>query len=88
MAYGGNPLQSMAQVKQQIMLTGGVLTSLTMSEPTFRRFDKYNSATAFDADETLEEVADTNIYRHAVFCYGWWDNPRDASDGYWLCKNR
>jgi hypothetical protein len=25
---------------------------------------------------------------HAVFCYGWWDNPANLDDGYWLCKNR
>jgi hypothetical protein len=73
----------------QIMLAGGVLTSLTMSESAFKLFDKYNSSgVVFDTDETLEQAADLPIYRHAVFCYGWWDNPKDAGDGYWLCKNR
>jgi hypothetical protein len=71
------------------MLAGGVLTSLTMSEPVFRRFEKYNSTSAvFDTGETLEDNTSAKVFRHAVFCYGWWDNPKDASDGYWLCKNR
>lgn len=88
MAYSGSPLQSMAQVKEQIMLAGGVLTSLTMSEAAFQRFKDYNSTSGiFDTDETLEQGTQAAIYRHAVFCYGWWDNPKDAGDGYWMCKN-
>jgi hypothetical protein len=69
------------------MLAGGVLTSLTMSESAFRRFLDYSSAVpVFDTDETID--AALTPFRHAVFCYGWWDHPGSQDDGYWLCKNR
>jgi hypothetical protein len=70
------------------MLAGGVLTSITMSQAVFDSFQAYNSSgVVFDMDETLDD-ARGELYRHAVFCYGWWDNPKDQEDGYWLCKNR
>jgi hypothetical protein len=28
------------------------------------------------------------IIMHAIFCYGWWDDPANTEEGWWLCKNR
>uniref|UniRef100_A0A383V630 Peptidase C1A papain C-terminal domain-containing protein n=1 Tax=Tetradesmus obliquus TaxID=3088 RepID=A0A383V630_TETOB len=85
-AYNGNALSSMAMVKEQIMLNGGVFTSMALSGADFVRFVDYKTAASgvFTAAQSIPAGADQ---MHAVFCYGWWDNPRSESDGYWLCKN-
>lgn len=90
MAYSGNPLATMAQVKEQIMLNGGVITSLALSNNAFSAFveNKTSSNGVFGVAEDLRDTARGDLSMHAVFCYGWWDNMSDANDGYWLCKNR
>ncbi|WIA14400.1 hypothetical protein OEZ85_002927 [Tetradesmus obliquus] len=89
MAYSGNPLATMAQVKEQIMLNGGVITSLALSNNAFSAFveNKTSSNGVFGVAEDLRDTARGDLSMHAVFCYGWWDNMSDANDGYWLCKN-
>jgi hypothetical protein len=67
-AYGGNPLPSMAKVKEQIMLTGGVMTSMAPSMSGFERFTKYKAGVCSAMDEL--QSGDAGIM-HAVFCYGW-----------------
>jgi hypothetical protein len=89
-AYDGNALTTSAQAREQIMLTGGVLTSMAMSRATFNQFEQ-NRTTAngvFTVNEDVLRVAPGDVFMHAVFCYGWWDNPRALNDGYWICKNR
>uniref|UniRef100_A0A383WEQ7 Peptidase C1A papain C-terminal domain-containing protein n=1 Tax=Tetradesmus obliquus TaxID=3088 RepID=A0A383WEQ7_TETOB len=78
----------MAKVKEQIMLTGGVLTSMALSEATFDCFATSTTAASgtFSATEEASRLGGTAVM-HAVFCYGWWDNPRSVGDGYWMCKN-
>lgn len=93
MAYDGNALDKMAKVKEQIMLNGGVLTSLAMSDGVngaFKNFKANKTAAngAFSVAEDLRMVVPSSVVMHAVFCYGWWDNPVRADDGYWICKNR
>jgi hypothetical protein len=80
----------MAQVKEQIMLSGGVITSMGMSNAAFASFvnNRTGSNAVFASSEDLRRTDPTGVAMHAVFCYGWWDNPRDNRDGYWLCKNR
>jgi hypothetical protein len=85
LAYGASALSSMSTVKEQIMLTGGVFTSMALSMDGFERFKQYKSG-IFTATDEIKAGADGTM--HAVFCYGWWDNPRSSSDGYWICKNR
>jgi hypothetical protein len=87
-AYRSNALSSMAMVKEQIMLNGGVFTSMALSPADFLRFVDYKPAATgvFTAAQPLAAGAEPKM--HAVFRYGWWDNPRNESDGYWLCKNR
>jgi hypothetical protein len=92
-ANAGNALATMAQVKEQIMLSGGVITSMAMTNSAFTNFVNNNtdSKAVFTMSEFFKDLrsADpTGVDMHAVFCYGWWDNPRDNRDGYWLCKNR
>jgi hypothetical protein len=91
MAYDANSLTSMAMVKERIMLSGGVLTPLAMSASDFKQFEEYSasSSSTFTTSEALsaDRASDVTMW-HAVFCYGWWDNPRKTNDGYWLCKNR
>jgi hypothetical protein len=79
----------MATAKERIMLSGGVMASMAMSEEAFKRFVAYNT-TAGDVFSTYEDlsVVQRGITMHAVFCYGWWDNPNNTKDGWWLCKNR
>ncbi|WIA40756.1 hypothetical protein OEZ86_004437 [Tetradesmus obliquus] len=84
-AYNGNALKPMAKVKEQIMLTGGVITSMALPWADFERFTGYKQG-VFLAMNELQPG--TEGVMHAVFCYGWWDDPRSSSDGYWLCKNR
>jgi hypothetical protein len=90
LAYDGNAVDTNAKVKEQIMLTGGVITSMAISLVAFD--DLINNRTganaAFARMEDLKKAAPANVWLHAVFCYSWWDNPRNTSDGYWLCKNR
>jgi hypothetical protein len=84
-AYSGNPLPSIAKVKEQIMLNGGVTTSMALSLPDFQRFTNYKEG-VFSAMGELHSGVEGIM--HAVFCFGWWDSPQSSSDGYWLCKNR
>lgn len=88
MVYNGNALSSMALVKEQIMLNGGVFTSMALGESDFLRFVDFKAAAdgVFTAAQDIPTGANGRM--HAVFCYGWWDSPRSVSDGYWLCKNR
>jgi hypothetical protein len=89
MAYEGSALTSMAMIKERIMLSGGVITSIAMSGATFAQFESYKPSND-DVFKTTAESEDASriATMHAVFCYGWWDNPRSTTDGYWLCKNR
>lgn len=83
----GNGLDSVASVKEQIMLAGGVMTAVAMSLRTYAGFVQYTAAdNVFSAAEGLVPGFD-QVYQ-ALFCYGWWDNPCNDIDGYWLCKNR
>jgi hypothetical protein len=89
-AYNGNPLDTMAKVKEQMMLYGGVITSMAMSFRTFGDFVANTTAAdgVFAASEDLRENSQGDVLMHAVFCYGWWDNVANTEGGYWLCKNR
>lgn len=80
----------MAKVKEQIMLTGGVLTSMAMSSTVFTSFvaNKTSAGGTFTALEDASRLDPATITMHAVFCYGWWDSPSTFNDGYWICKNR
>jgi hypothetical protein len=88
-ANAANALRSMAIAKKRIMLSGGVMASLAMSDETFKQFEAYDTPIngVFATDEDLSEVQG-GVVMHAVFCYGWWDHPNDTEDGWWLCKNR
>jgi hypothetical protein len=90
MAYDGNALTFLARVKESIMLSGGFIASMAMSEEaTFPQFQTYTpGALASDVLRTDKVVTPERATMHAVFCYGWWDNPANDEDGYWLCKNR
>jgi hypothetical protein len=78
----------MAKAKERIMLSGGVITSMAMSSDAFQQFQAYGAA-ADAVYSVVEDLAgalpDT---MHAVFCYGWSDNPQKVDEGWWLCKNR
>ncbi|WIA24084.1 hypothetical protein OEZ85_013692 [Tetradesmus obliquus] len=91
-ANDGNALDTMAKVKEQIMLHGGVMTSLAMTDGqngAFAAFVANKTAAngAFSVAEDLRFSAPGGVAMHAVFCYGWWDNPIKSDDGYWICKN-
>jgi C1A family cysteine protease len=91
-AYGGSALNTIGKIKSQIMLNGGVITSIAMSPTVFDRFKLYTSTSAvFDTTEDLSSSRSTGApeaaaYMHALFCYGWRDTA--DGDGHWLCKNR
>ncbi|KAF6257657.1 hypothetical protein COO60DRAFT_1695321 [Scenedesmus sp. NREL 46B-D3] len=87
MAYDANALATMASAKELIMLSGGVLASMALSEGAFRRFGRYKASASgvFRIDEDLKDPK--GAYMHAVFCYGWWDHPTNNEEGWWLCKN-
>jgi hypothetical protein len=89
-AYAGSALTTVARAKEQIMLTGGVMTSVAMSPATFKDFvaNKTAASGVFSVNEDVRMAAQPDVVMHAVFCYGWWDNPRVLGDGYWICKNR
>jgi hypothetical protein len=89
-AYDGNALRTMATVKEQIMLSGGVITSMALSIDAFGAFvqNKTTANGVFGFTEDLQATVQGGVAMHAVFCYGWWDNTTDTNDGYWLCKNR
>jgi hypothetical protein len=70
--YDGNALDTMAKVKEQIMLNGGVMTSMAMSNRAFDDFVKnVTSANGpFGAAEDLTLAAPEGVSMHAAFCYG------------------
>lgn len=73
------------------MLSGGVITSMALSYPhAFTAFvnNKTGPNSALYSSEDLRLADPLSVAMHAVFCYGWWDNPRNGNDGYWICKNR
>jgi hypothetical protein len=80
----------MAKIKEQIMLNGGFITSMAMSAGAFTNFvaNKTAANAVFAVAEDLRSTAVAVVAMHAVFCDGWWDNPRNVNDGYWICKNR
>jgi hypothetical protein len=82
MANDGSALGSVARIKQQIVLRGGVLTSLAIL-PTFEAYIGAAASRIVDG-----EVPQDDTRWHAVFCYGYADDPRNNGEGYWLCKNR
>ncbi|WIA18232.1 hypothetical protein OEZ85_009701 [Tetradesmus obliquus] len=85
-AYNANALNTMAKVKERIMLSGGVIASMAMSDAAFQQFQAYGvagDAVYAPPDDPASAVS----VMHAVFCYGWWDNATNTADGYWLCKN-
>ncbi|WIA18237.1 hypothetical protein OEZ85_009706 [Tetradesmus obliquus] len=86
-AYDANALDSMAKVKQRIMLSGGVIASMAMSvDNALGQFRAYGAA----GDAVFapnEDLASAEWTMHAIFCYGWRDNTSNAGDGWWLCKN-
>lgn len=87
-AYDSNALNTMAMVKHRIMLSGGVIASMAMSDDAFERFKTYGTQRD-DVYSPFEDLARAvSAIMHAIFCYGWWDNPQDSADGWWLCKNR
>lgn len=82
MAYDGSALGNMAQVKEQIMLHGGVMTAMAVT-PEFYSYTGLAPAEVFDGE--IPEGAQPEW--HAVFCFGWADVPEQAGEGYWMCKN-
>jgi hypothetical protein len=80
----------MARVKERIMLSGGVIASMAMSGRTFKQFLAFKGPVnaVVTSNESLAGTAFGDVVMHAVFCYGWWDNPNNLEDGWWLCKNR
>jgi hypothetical protein len=77
LANAGSALSTMAKAKEQIMLTGGVMTSIAMSQNFFRSFvdNRTGANSVFATDEDARLIASEPFFMHAVFCYGWWDNP-------------
>jgi hypothetical protein len=92
LAYGGSALNTIGKIKSQIMLNGGVITSIAMSPAVFARFKAYSSQSGvFDTTEDLSSsrnvgASEADVYMHALFCYGWRDTANGNGD--WLCKNR
>jgi hypothetical protein len=87
-ANDANALGTLAKVKERIILSGGVIASMAMSRRTFNQFLTFQGPETriFTANESL--ISSTDVVMHAIFCYGWWDNPTNLEDGWWLCKNR
>jgi hypothetical protein len=83
MAYDGSALNTMAQVKQQIMLNGGVLTAMATTS-AFYNYNGLQPGEVFDGE--IPEGAQPDW--HAVFCFGWSDAADKPGEGYWMCKNR
>lgn len=72
MAYAGSSLDTIGKVKSQIMLNGGVITSIAMSPAVFKRFSAYNTAAVFDTTEDLSPSRnaggpEVDPYTHALF---------------------
>ncbi|WIA37777.1 hypothetical protein OEZ86_014646 [Tetradesmus obliquus] len=85
-AYAGSALGTMAQVKERIMLSGGVVASMAMTADAFKKLEAYSTG-KHGVFSPKDDVEGAPPIMHAVFCYGWWDNATNAEDGWWLCKN-
>jgi hypothetical protein len=69
MAYDGSALSSLAKIKEQIMLNGGVLTSMIIGPTaTFRLYDGRANGGVFDDTTVLSDARAAEP--HALFCYG------------------
>uniref|UniRef100_A0A383W290 Peptidase C1A papain C-terminal domain-containing protein n=1 Tax=Tetradesmus obliquus TaxID=3088 RepID=A0A383W290_TETOB len=86
-AYNANALDTMAKVKQRIMLSGGVITSMAMSDAAFQQFQAYAAAGDAVYSPSDDLASASSVIMHAIFCYGWWDNATNTEEGWWLCKN-
>uniref|UniRef100_A0A383WMC0 Peptidase C1A papain C-terminal domain-containing protein n=1 Tax=Tetradesmus obliquus TaxID=3088 RepID=A0A383WMC0_TETOB len=96
MAADGNPLETEAQVKRQIMLNGGVMASVDIPDE-FANYPNNSPSggaqgTVYTDPPTLQQGQPGK--GHALFCYGWKDflTTSDAvlgppAKGYWVCKN-
>jgi hypothetical protein len=70
-----------------MMLSGGVFTSTAFPDAhAWEAFIRYNATT--NVYSSREPQSSDYFMMHALFCYGWWDNPCHAKGGFWLCKNR
>ena len=77
-ADAGSALTTITRVKEQIMLTGGVLASMAMSQTTFSQFVAYKTAansiftTNEDVSKVLEDVvmAGGTAQAHLVMATG------------------
>eukprot|EP00775_Hariotina_reticulata_P004117 gene4117-4363_t len=87
---GGAALGSMSQVKQAILLSGGVMTSMVAYEdltavfkPSLpEAFSSTSNKSCYNTSSTTIDGTGMLVNLHAIFCYGW-----DDSQQYWLCKN-
>jgi hypothetical protein len=70
-------------VKQQIMLHGGVLTSMAKL-PSFEAYTASAGNPVYNEDVKATDKPEW----HAVYCYGWEDDVNDMGGGWWQCKNR
>jgi hypothetical protein len=79
-------------VKEQIMLSGGVLTSIALTSARLTQFIAYGGDTTTllgqDIYNITGDITSDDVLFPGLFCYGWWDNPCHVGDGYWICKNR
>jgi hypothetical protein len=71
----------------QIMLNGGVMTSIAMPRSIYKRLEDYTKGT-FNVTDAADVPDADDIMMHAVFCYGWRNHPRYLDTGSWICKNR
>jgi hypothetical protein len=78
----------MAKIKQHIMLSGGVIASMAMSDGGFQKFQDYGKSGKAVLSLTEDLTVVLSVTMHAIFCYGWWDSPQNVDEGWWLCKNR
>eukprot|EP00775_Hariotina_reticulata_P002182 gene2182-2500_t len=97
MVDGGRSLETVARVKESIVLHGGVMTSMVIWSD-FRRYPKSSPTGVYNTTRRPANQPKGPAELHAVFCYGWRDLAplNDASNasaganvsgGYLLCKN-
>lgn len=96
MVDSGNSLETVARIKEAIVLHGGVMTSMVIWGD-FRRYPTASPAGVYNTTRQPPSDPPAPAELQAVYCYGWndtslWDAEHErfvngSLQGYLLCKN-
>eukprot|EP00775_Hariotina_reticulata_P007184 gene7184-7398_t len=96
MVDSGSSLETLARIKESIVLRGGVMTSMVIWSD-FRRYPAASPTGVYNTTRRPASDPASAVELQAVYCYGWndtsvWDEEQErflngSLQGFLLCKN-